>query len=101
MLLAGTGQALAVVRVVAVDEDGQVHFSILPDSVAQERASARPNRGLSYHIVGSPKVIGWVAPGGREIGSERAGCHRRARRLSPGSACGFYWVFYRTTGNKR
>jgi hypothetical protein len=37
MLLAGNGQALAVVRVVAVDEDGQVHFSILPGSVAKNR----------------------------------------------------------------
>lgn len=29
-LVAGNAQAVAVVRVVAVDEDGQVHFSILP-----------------------------------------------------------------------
>ncbi len=37
MLLAGNGQARAVVRVVAVDVDGQVHFSILPGSVAKNR----------------------------------------------------------------
>lgn len=37
MLLAGNGHAQAVVRVVAVDEDGQVHFSILPGSVAKNR----------------------------------------------------------------
>lgn len=37
MLLAGNGQAQAVVRVVAVDEDGQIHFSILPGSVAKNR----------------------------------------------------------------
>lgn len=35
MLLAGNSQAQAVVRVVAVDEDGQIHFSILPGSVAK------------------------------------------------------------------
>ncbi len=37
MLLAGNSQAQAVVRVVAVDEDGQVHFVILPGSVAKNR----------------------------------------------------------------
>src|SRR4051812_47608414 len=30
MLLAGNSQARAVVRVFAVDDDGQVHFEILP-----------------------------------------------------------------------
>ena len=37
MLLAGNSQARAVVRVVAVDDDGQVHFAILPGSVAKNR----------------------------------------------------------------
>lgn len=37
MLLAGNSQAQAVVRVVAVDDDGQVHFSILPGSVTKNR----------------------------------------------------------------
>ena len=37
MLLAGNFQAQAVVRVVAVDDDGQIHFSILPGSVAKNR----------------------------------------------------------------
>ena len=37
MLLAGNAQAQAVVRVVAVDEDGQVHFAVLPGSVAKNR----------------------------------------------------------------
>lgn len=37
MLLAGDSQARAVVRVVAVDEDGQVHFAILPGSIAKNR----------------------------------------------------------------
>lgn len=37
MLLAGNTQAQAVVRVVAVDDDGQVHFAILPGSVAKNR----------------------------------------------------------------
>lgn len=37
MLLAGNQHGRAVVRVVAVDEDEQVHFSILPGSVAKNR----------------------------------------------------------------
>ncbi len=37
MLLAGNSQAQAVVRVVAVDDDGQVHFLILPGSLAKNR----------------------------------------------------------------
>jgi len=37
MLLAGNHQAQAVVRVVAVDDDGQVHFAILPGSVPKNR----------------------------------------------------------------
>jgi hypothetical protein len=37
VLLAGNRHAQAVVRVVAVDDDGQVHFSILPGSVAKNR----------------------------------------------------------------
>ena len=37
MLLAGNSQARAVVRVVAVDDDGQVHFAVLPGSVAKNR----------------------------------------------------------------
>ncbi len=37
MLLAGNQAAQAVVRVVAIDADGQVHFTILPGSVAKNR----------------------------------------------------------------
>ena len=37
MLLAGNEVASAVVRVVAVDEDGQIHFSVLPGSVEKNR----------------------------------------------------------------
>jgi hypothetical protein len=37
MLLAGNRYGQAVVRVLAVDDDGQVHFSILPGSVAKNR----------------------------------------------------------------
>lgn len=37
MLLAGNRSAQAVVRVVTVDEDGQVHFTVLPGSVAENR----------------------------------------------------------------
>ena len=37
MLLAGNSQAVAVVRVLAVDDDGQVHFAILPGSISKNR----------------------------------------------------------------
>ncbi|MDQ3739042.1 MAG: hypothetical protein M3337_07730 [Actinomycetota bacterium] len=37
MLLAGNEQATAVVRVLAVDDDGQVHFAILPGPVSKNR----------------------------------------------------------------
>ena len=37
MLLVGNASAKAVVRVVSVDGDGQIHFSILPGSVAKNR----------------------------------------------------------------
>lgn len=37
MLLAGNPHGRAVVRVVAVDDDGQIHFSILPGSVEKNR----------------------------------------------------------------
>jgi hypothetical protein len=37
MILAGNSAARAVVRVVAVDDDGQVHFVILPGPIAKNR----------------------------------------------------------------
>ena len=37
MLVAGNSQAIAVVRVVAVDDDGQVHFSVLPTPIDMNR----------------------------------------------------------------
>lgn len=37
MLVAGNSHAAAVVRVVSVDEDGQVHFTILPGSLEKNR----------------------------------------------------------------
>jgi hypothetical protein len=37
MLLTGNRNGQAVVQVVAVDGDGQAHFSILPGSVAKNR----------------------------------------------------------------
>lgn len=37
MLLAGNRAARVVARVVAVDDDGQVHFAILPGSVEKNR----------------------------------------------------------------
>jgi len=41
MLVAGNGQAKAVVRIVAVDDDGQVHFTVLPGSL-----------GKNHHLIG-------------------------------------------------
>jgi hypothetical protein len=37
VLVAGNRSAQAVVRIVAVDEDGQVHFTVLPGSLAKNR----------------------------------------------------------------
>jgi hypothetical protein len=37
MLLAGNAVGVAVVRVVAVDDDGQVHISVLPGSIEKNR----------------------------------------------------------------
>ncbi len=37
MLLAGNRLARAVVRIVAVDDDGQVHFAVLPGSLDKNR----------------------------------------------------------------
>jgi hypothetical protein len=37
MLVAGNRHAQAVVRVVTVDEDGQIHFAVLPGSVEKNR----------------------------------------------------------------
>jgi hypothetical protein len=37
MLVAGNDQAKAVVRIVAVDEDGQVHFTVLPGPLEKNR----------------------------------------------------------------
>lgn len=37
MLVAGNRHACAVVRVVAVDDDGQVHFTVLPGSLEKNR----------------------------------------------------------------
>ncbi|MGQ0624700.1 MAG: hypothetical protein ACT4PP_08670 [Sporichthyaceae bacterium] len=37
MVLAGNAAGVAVVRIVSVDEDGQVHFSILPGPLAKNR----------------------------------------------------------------
>lgn len=37
MLLAGNRNGQAVVRIVAIDDDGQVHFAILPGSLDKNR----------------------------------------------------------------
>ena len=37
MVLAGNAAAQAVVRIVAIDDDGQIHFIVLPGSVAKNR----------------------------------------------------------------
>ena len=50
VLLAGNSDAVAVVRVVAVDDDGQVHFRILPAPIGKnshllDRAGASDRLG--------------------------------------------------------
>jgi hypothetical protein len=37
VLVAGNSYARAVVRIVAIDEDGQVHFRVLPGSLEKNR----------------------------------------------------------------
>jgi hypothetical protein len=37
MLVAGNRHGKAVVRVIAVDHDGQVHFTVLPGSLEKNR----------------------------------------------------------------
>lgn len=37
MVVAGNHHAKAVVRIVAIDEDGQVHFAVLPGSMEKNR----------------------------------------------------------------
>lgn len=37
LVLAGNQAAQAVVRILALDDDGQVHFSVLPGPVAKNR----------------------------------------------------------------
>ncbi len=37
MMVAGNRYGQAVVRIVAVDEDGQVHFTVLPGSLEKNR----------------------------------------------------------------
>jgi hypothetical protein len=37
MLVAGNSQAIAVVRVLAIDEDSQIHFAILPAPIDMNR----------------------------------------------------------------
>ncbi len=49
MLLAGNTQAQAVVRVIAIDDDGQIHFTILPGSVAKNRHLLDRTVGLTCH----------------------------------------------------
>jgi hypothetical protein len=41
LLLAGNRYGRAVVRVVSVDEDGQVHFTVLPDSPGNRHLHGR------------------------------------------------------------
>ena len=51
VLLAGNTQGQAVVRVAAVDDDGQIHFAIQPGSVAENRHLLdRPTSTLLLHF---------------------------------------------------
>jgi hypothetical protein len=54
MLVAGNRQAQAVVRVIAVDEDGQVHFSVLLGALEKSR-----------HLVGHAQASLWTRMQGR------------------------------------
>jgi hypothetical protein len=47
MLVAGNGQCKAVVLVVSVDDDGQVHFTVLPGSRAGGRMALAPAEPIS------------------------------------------------------
>jgi len=53
MLVAGNHQAQAVVRVVAIDDDGQVHFIVLPGSVETKAAAS----GVRHRMSSGP--VGW------------------------------------------
>jgi len=64
MLVAGNCQAQAVVRVVAVDDDGQVHFTVLPGSVDKSSSlSVRQSETLDYGKRRRDR-----APRGRRVG---------------------------------
>src|ERR1700730_12701639 len=65
MLVAGNRQAQAVVRVVAVDDDGHVHFTVVPGSVEKTR-----------HLIGRALA---GAPGSRPHGSRLLGGHARSQ----------------------
>ena len=66
MLVAGNRQAQAVVRVVAVDDDGQVHFTVLPGSVDKNRhlipgrheVLAQPRQRLPLALTFLPADVG-------------------------------------------
>ena len=70
MLVAGNRQAQAVVRVVAVDDDGQVHFTGLPGSVrrtATSSAAPWPDRPAACSPGSSlPDHQGRSSPGNRQ-----------------------------------
>lgn len=64
MLVAGNDQARAVVRILATDEDGQVHFAILPGSLAKNR-----------HLIGRAKRNGPTASPWPERGNDDRARH--------------------------
>jgi hypothetical protein len=51
MLVAGNRQAQVVVRVVAVDDDGQVHFTVLPGSVEKNRRGVDRSSSAAFLAV--------------------------------------------------
>ena len=51
LLLAGNRLGQAVVRIVGVDDDGQVHFMILPGSVAKNRHLLDGNRDRAIELL--------------------------------------------------
>lgn len=63
MLLAGNSQAIAVVRVVAVDDDGQIHFKILPAPDQQDPPPARQrSQELTRCLMGSRSTVHLIPP---------------------------------------
>ena len=80
MVLAGNRHGQAVVRIVAVDDDGQVHFAILPGSLAKNRhllgrsVAWLHDRSPTSHVA---RTRWHAAPAGGAAGPDRTSCRVR------------------------